>query len=115
MDIAPLLTIIGTFGVYVWLQPEHTLSAGVAFFAMSLFNVLRLPLAMLPNMVTFAVEANLPLKRIESCLGSPEIQDRGRAQSTARPRHSCSSRPRHRRSSMLLTRACSPRTAESSA
>lgn len=79
--IAPLLTSIGTFGVYVWLQPEHTLSAGVAFSAMSLFNVLRFPLTMLPNMITSAVEANLAIKRIESFLGSPEIHGRGRAQS----------------------------------
>mmetsp|Transcript_8049 Transcript_8049/g.17997 ORF Transcript_8049/g.17997 Transcript_8049/m.17997 type:complete len:1401 (-) Transcript_8049:232-4434(-) len=79
--IAPLLTSIATFAVYIWLNKDHTLTAGVAFSAMSLFNVLRFPLTMFPNMVTSAVEANLAIKRIESFLTSGEIKGRGQTAS----------------------------------
>mmetsp|Transcript_129522 Transcript_129522/g.415221 ORF Transcript_129522/g.415221 Transcript_129522/m.415221 type:complete len:1382 (-) Transcript_129522:118-4263(-) len=77
--IAPLITSIATFAVYIWLNETHVLTAGVAFSAMSLFNVLRFPLTMFPNMVTSAVEAQLACKRIESFLGCAEIEGRSRA------------------------------------
>lgn len=73
-SVAPILTGVGTFAVYTALY--GTLEAGVAFSALSLFNVLRFPLTMFPQMITSAVEANVALGRLQSFLESPEIRGR---------------------------------------
>ncbi|CAK0836931.1 unnamed protein product [Prorocentrum cordatum] len=71
---APILTGVATFGVYTALYGD--LNAATAFTALSLFNVLRFPLTMFPNMVTSAVEATIALQRITDFLCSPEIGGR---------------------------------------
>jgi len=74
MSTAPILTGVSTFAVYTAIHGE--LTAAVAFTSLSLFNVLRFPLAVFPMVVTSAVEANVALKRIGDFLGSPQIRAR---------------------------------------
>eukprot|EP00238_Polyblepharides_amylifera_P013256 CAMPEP_0196578562 /NCGR_PEP_ID=MMETSP1081-20130531/7432_1 /TAXON_ID=36882 /ORGANISM="Pyramimonas amylifera, Strain CCMP720" /LENGTH=1552 /DNA_ID=CAMNT_0041897827 /DNA_START=34 /DNA_END=4692 /DNA_ORIENTATION=+ len=67
----PLLVSIATFLCYVRLG--NTLTAAEAFTALSLFNILRFPLAMLPNVINNLVEANVSLKRIQDFLEGEEL------------------------------------------
>lgn len=61
----------GTFTCYVMLG--NTLTAATAFTAISLFNILRFPLAMLPNVINNLVEAKVSLKRIQDFLESEDL------------------------------------------
>ena len=67
----PLMVSAGTFTCYVMLG--NTLTAATAFTAISLFNILRFPLAMLPNVINNLVEANVSLKRIQDFLESEDL------------------------------------------
>ena len=44
------------------------LTASIAFTSVALFNVLRFPLNMLPNVITSLVDCNISIKRIEKYL-----------------------------------------------
>jgi len=55
--------------------PHH--QAEKAFPAMALFNVLRFPLAMFPQMISSTAEAVLSIERIRRFLDTPEVQTGG--------------------------------------
>jgi len=67
----PLLVSTATFFLYVSLG--NTLTAAEAFTAISLFNILRFPLAMLPNVINNLVEARVSLKRIQDFLEGADL------------------------------------------
>ncbi|XP_015755731.1 PREDICTED: canalicular multispecific organic anion transporter 2-like, partial [Acropora digitifera] len=69
---APLLVSLSTFSVYVLLGNE--LTAGKAFVAISLFNILRLPLALLPRVVVNFIQAQVSNHRLEEFLKLGELQ-----------------------------------------
>lgn len=71
---APIITGVATFGVYTLLH--GALAPSTAFTALALFNVLRFPMAMFPNMVTSSVEATVALKRVQDFLESREVEGR---------------------------------------
>jgi len=58
-----------TFAVYVLSDPHHILDAEKAFVSISLFNILRFPLMMLPVMVSALVQ--VPLRRYDAFLCLP--------------------------------------------
>jgi ATP-binding cassette subfamily C (CFTR/MRP) protein 1 len=62
----PLLVSMATFGVYVW--TGHTLDVASALTALALFDILRFPLFMLPQVINNTVEAIVSLKRVRSFL-----------------------------------------------
>ena len=45
-----------TFAVYVLSDPSHVLTPDKAFVSLSLFNILRFPLSMLPLLITNIVQ-----------------------------------------------------------
>eukprot|EP00959_Pyramimonas_sp_CCMP1952_P055412 1158384-Pyramimonas_sp.AAC.1 len=49
----------------MYVRLGHVLSAAEAFTSLALFNIVRFPLAMLPNVINNLVEANVSLKRIQ--------------------------------------------------
>ena len=54
---APYVVSLVTFATYVLVDPEnHVLNAEKAFVSISLFNILRFPLSMLPMMITWMVQ-----------------------------------------------------------
>ena len=55
---APFLVSLVTFATYVLSSPEHILDAERAFVALSLFNILRFPLSMLPMMISSMVQVS---------------------------------------------------------
>jgi len=69
---APILTAASSFGMYTAIYGD--LNAATAFTALALFNVLRFPMAMFPNVVSSTVEASIAINRIEAFLLSPEVQ-----------------------------------------
>ena len=54
-NLAPFLVSFITFAIYVCIDHQNRLTASKAFVSLSLFNILRFPLAMLPNLVTLII------------------------------------------------------------
>eukprot|EP01138_Halocafeteria_seosinensis_P001293 gb/GECG01001326.1/.p1 GENE.gb/GECG01001326.1/~~gb/GECG01001326.1/.p1 ORF type:complete len:1688 (+),score=180.73 gb/GECG01001326.1/:1-5064(+) len=62
----PTLVSLSGFGVYIAMGNQ--LTAATAFTALSLFNILRFPLTMLPNVINNVVEASVSIRRIRKFL-----------------------------------------------
>ncbi len=71
---APFLVSLVTFATYVLVDDEHVLDSKKAFVSLSLFNVLRFPLSMLPMIITGLVQANVSTKRINKFMNSEEVK-----------------------------------------
>ena len=63
---------LATFGTFVATSDEP-LTAEKAFVALSLFNILRLPLGMLPYVISMVIEASISMKRLSKFLQNNEI------------------------------------------
>ncbi|XP_075699212.1 ATP-binding cassette sub-family C member 2 [Rhinoderma darwinii] len=72
---APFLVSVASFAVYVVVDPSNVLNAEKAFTSISLFNVLRFPLAMLPMLISNIVQANVSCARLEKYLGGDDLDN----------------------------------------
>ncbi|XP_020774879.1 ATP-binding cassette sub-family C member 3 isoform X3 [Boleophthalmus pectinirostris] len=70
---APFLVALTTFAVYVTVDENNVLDAEKAFVSLSLFNILRFPLNMLPQVISSMVQASVSLKRIQNFLSHDEL------------------------------------------
>lgn len=70
---SPFTVALVTFAVYVTASATNILDPGKAFVSISLFNILRSPLTMLPNLVTTLVLTLVSAKRITKFLNSNEL------------------------------------------
>uniref|UniRef100_A0A3Q2E358 ATP binding cassette subfamily C member 3 n=1 Tax=Cyprinodon variegatus TaxID=28743 RepID=A0A3Q2E358_CYPVA len=70
---APFLVALTTFAVYVTVDENNVLDAEKAFVSLSLFNILRFPLNMLPQVISSLVQASVSLKRIQNFLSHDEL------------------------------------------
>uniref|UniRef100_A0A8C9T6S9 Canalicular multispecific organic anion transporter 1-like n=1 Tax=Scleropages formosus TaxID=113540 RepID=A0A8C9T6S9_SCLFO len=70
---APALVSLATFAVFVSASNENNLDAEKAFTSISLFNILRFPLAMLPQLISALVQTTVSNKRLEKFLGGDEL------------------------------------------
>uniref|UniRef100_A0A803TTT9 ATP binding cassette subfamily C member 2 n=1 Tax=Anolis carolinensis TaxID=28377 RepID=A0A803TTT9_ANOCA len=70
---APFLVSVVTFAVFVMVDEDNVLDAQKAFTSISLFNVLRFPLAMLPMVLSSLVQVNVSTRRLERYLGSEDL------------------------------------------
>uniref|UniRef100_A0A8C2BI98 ATP-binding cassette, sub-family C (CFTR/MRP), member 3 n=1 Tax=Cyprinus carpio TaxID=7962 RepID=A0A8C2BI98_CYPCA len=70
---APFLVALTTFAVFVTVSEENILDAEKAFVSLSLFNILRFPLNMLPQVISSIVQASVSLKRIQDFLSHDEL------------------------------------------
>ncbi|XP_071329266.1 ATP-binding cassette sub-family C member 3 isoform X2 [Trachinotus anak] len=70
---APFLVALTTFAVYVTVDENNVLDAEKAFVSLSLFNILRFPLNMLPQVISSMVQASVSLKRIQNFLCHDEL------------------------------------------
>lgn len=70
---APFLVALTTFAVYVTVDENNILDAEKAFVSLSLFNILRFPLNMLPQVISSIVQASVSLKRIQGFLSHDEL------------------------------------------
>lgn len=70
----PFLVSCSTFAVFV-LTSNKPLSTEIVFPALTLFNMLTFPLAILPMVITAIIEATVAVGRLTSFLTAEELQD----------------------------------------
>ncbi|XP_038152385.1 canalicular multispecific organic anion transporter 1-like [Cyprinodon tularosa] len=70
---APALVSLVTFAVFVGVSSENILTPEKAFTSISLFNILRFPLAMLPMLIASIVQTTVSKKRLEKFLGGDDL------------------------------------------
>uniref|UniRef100_A0A674BHR1 Canalicular multispecific organic anion transporter 2-like n=1 Tax=Salmo trutta TaxID=8032 RepID=A0A674BHR1_SALTR len=70
---APFLVALTTFAVYVTVDKNNILDAEKAFVSLSLFNILRFPLNMFPQVISSIIQASVSLKRIQDFLSHDEL------------------------------------------
>ncbi|KFQ72303.1 Canalicular multispecific organic anion transporter 2, partial [Phaethon lepturus] len=70
---APFLVALTTFAVYVSVDEKNILDAEKAFVSLSLFNILKFPLNMLPQVISNIVQTSVSLKRIQQFLSHDEL------------------------------------------
>ncbi|KAM6330191.1 ATP-binding cassette sub-family C member 2 [Podargus strigoides] len=70
---APFLVSLASFAVYVLVDENNILDAQKAFTAISLFNVLRFPMAMLPLVLSSLVQTKVSTVRLERYLGGEDL------------------------------------------
>ncbi|XP_061693084.1 canalicular multispecific organic anion transporter 1 isoform X2 [Syngnathoides biaculeatus] len=71
---APALVSLATFAVFVGVSSDNVLTAEKAFTSISLFNILRFPLAMLPMLMAALVQTTVSRKRLEKFLGGEDLE-----------------------------------------
>uniref|UniRef100_A0A665WVS5 ATP-binding cassette, sub-family C (CFTR/MRP), member 3 n=1 Tax=Echeneis naucrates TaxID=173247 RepID=A0A665WVS5_ECHNA len=65
---APFLVALTTFAVYVTIDENNVLDAEKAFVSLSLFNILRFPLNMLPQVISSIVQVGTCSKSSTACV-----------------------------------------------
>lgn len=70
---APFLVALASFAVFIAIDPANVLDANKAFVSLSLFNILRVPMAFLPMLITFTAMFFVSLGRINKYLRSDEL------------------------------------------
>ena len=56
---SPFMVSCVTFTIYILIDPNNKLDAEKAFVSIALFNLLRIPLAMIPNMMSFLIMVSI--------------------------------------------------------
>ncbi|KFO27170.1 canalicular multispecific organic anion transporter 1 [Fukomys damarensis] len=82
LQLAPILVSVTTFSVYVLVDSNNILDAEKAFTSITLFNILRFPLTMLPLVISVVVQASVSTERLEKYLGGDDMD-------TSAIRHVC--------------------------
>ncbi|XP_072760188.1 multidrug resistance-associated protein 1 isoform X7 [Anoplolepis gracilipes] len=70
---APFLVSLVSFTTYVLIDDKNVLDSTTAFVSLSLFNILRFPLSMLPMMIGNIVQAYVSVKRINKFMNLEEL------------------------------------------
>ncbi|XP_043498531.1 multidrug resistance-associated protein 1 isoform X5 [Polistes fuscatus] len=70
---APFLVSLVSFATYVLIDEKNVLDSETAFVSLSLFNILRFPLSMLPMMIGNIVQAYVSIKRINKFMNTEEL------------------------------------------
>ncbi|KAM8717859.1 hypothetical protein ACLKA7_004542 [Drosophila subpalustris] len=82
---APFLVSLVTFATYVLIDENNVLDAKKTFVSLSLFNILRFPLTMLPMLVTNLVQTQVSVKRINKFLNSEELDPNNVQHDSSKP------------------------------
>ncbi|XP_050728628.1 multidrug resistance-associated protein 1-like isoform X5 [Eriocheir sinensis] len=69
----PFLVNLVMFATFVLSSPTNILTAEIIFTSVSLLNILRMPMMMLPFLIVASVQANVSLKRLNRFLNSDEL------------------------------------------
>ncbi|XP_072883060.1 ATP-binding cassette sub-family C member 2 [Hemitrygon akajei] len=69
----PFMVSLISFAVYLAVDENHVLDAGKAFTSISLFNILRFPLIMIPMLISSMTQAAVSCKRLEKFLGGSDL------------------------------------------
>ncbi|XP_073096660.1 ATP-binding cassette sub-family C member 2 [Manis javanica] len=80
--LTPVLVSVITFSVYTLVDSNNILDAQKAFTSITVFNILRFPLSMLPMVITSMLQASVSTERLEKYLGGDDLD-------TSAIRHDC--------------------------
>ncbi|XP_032889972.1 canalicular multispecific organic anion transporter 1 [Amblyraja radiata] len=69
----PFLVSLVSFAVYLAVDENNVLDAGKAFTSISIFNIMRFPLVMMPMLISSIVQATVSCKRLENFLGDEDL------------------------------------------
>ncbi|XP_076672367.1 multidrug-Resistance like Protein 1 isoform X1 [Andrena cerasifolii] len=72
-SFAPFLVSLVSFATYVLIDENNRLDSTTAFVSLSLFNILRFPLSVLPMMIGNIVQAYVSVKRINKFMNAEEL------------------------------------------
>ncbi|KAG6802309.1 multidrug resistance-associated protein 1 [Apis mellifera caucasica] len=72
-SFAPFLVSLVSFATYVLIDENNRLDSTKAFVSLSLFNILRFPLSILPMMIGNMVQAYVSVKRINKFMNTEEL------------------------------------------
>ncbi|XP_076389766.1 multidrug-Resistance like Protein 1 isoform X2 [Megachile rotundata] len=72
-SFAPFLVSLVSFATYVLIDENNRLDSSVAFVSLSLFNILRFPLSVLPMMIGNIIQAYVSVKRINKFMNAEEL------------------------------------------
>ncbi|XP_058517742.1 ATP-binding cassette sub-family C member 2-like isoform X2 [Ochotona princeps] len=73
LTFMPFLVSLSTFGIYFLLDEGNILTATKVFTSVSLFNILRIPLFDLPEVISAVVQTKISLGRLEDFLNTEEF------------------------------------------
>ena len=73
---APLIITIVSFGSFIAINDSEMFTSNVVFVSLSLFNILRFPLVILPSIISTMIAAQVSVQRIENFLLNEEINDK---------------------------------------
>ncbi|XP_040836568.1 multidrug resistance-associated protein 1-like isoform X1 [Ochotona curzoniae] len=73
LTFMPFLVSLATFGVYFLLDEGNILTATKVFTSVSLFNILRIPLFDLPEVISAVFQTKISLGRLEDFLNTEEF------------------------------------------
>ncbi|CAG7725610.1 unnamed protein product, partial [Allacma fusca] len=71
--MAPFLVSLATFATYVLVDENNILDSRKAFVSLTLFNIMRMPMSVLPNIIVSFVESGVSLNRLNKFLNGEEI------------------------------------------
>ena len=66
---------LSSFGTYVLSSPTNILDANKAFVSLSLFNIMSMPMSLLPAVIAFGVQAVVSIGRIGRFLNKDELDE----------------------------------------
>ena len=72
---APFMVGLGAFTAYLFKDGGQVLDATKAFVTLSYLNLIRIPLAILPMMIAFLVQAKVSLDRVNKFMNNDELSD----------------------------------------
>uniref|UniRef100_A0A8C1VGF1 ATP-binding cassette, sub-family C (CFTR/MRP), member 2 n=1 Tax=Cyprinus carpio TaxID=7962 RepID=A0A8C1VGF1_CYPCA len=90
---APAIVSLATFAVFLSVSPDNILDAEKAFTSISLFNILRFPLAMLPQLISTMVQTTVSKKRLEKFLSGDDLDTMAVTRDDSHSKKSLSTEP----------------------
>nr|CAD7448332.1 unnamed protein product [Timema bartmani] len=70
---APFMVSLMTFMTFILVDSSNVLDAQTAFVSLTLFNIMRAPLAMIPMVVATTIQAMVSIKRINKYLATEDL------------------------------------------
>ncbi|KHJ39803.1 hypothetical protein D918_10171 [Trichuris suis] len=72
---APPLIAVVSFATFLLSDPSNELTPEVTFVSLSLFNILQLPISLIPLIVAYAIHSYVSLKRLSTFLHLEELDE----------------------------------------
>ena len=69
------MVTVAVFGMFVWAYPSEVLTAEKIFVSVALFNMIRIPLTLLPWALMDAIKLIVSINRIQAFLNAEELND----------------------------------------